>query len=72
MVGGEEEVVAFVQLHPNLQISTDDLAKYAAQKLAAYKQPTQIVLVADMPVTSLGKVIKDQLLSRLNGGYSPK
>jgi long-chain acyl-CoA synthetase len=66
MVGGEEEVVAFVQLHPNLQASTDDLAKHAAQKLAAYKQPTQIILVTDMPVTSLGKVIKDQLLRRLN------
>ena len=66
MVGAEEEVVAFVQLHPNLQVSTDELAKHAAQRLAAYKQPTQIVLVADMPVTSLGKVIKDQLLRRLN------
>jgi len=69
-VGGEEEVVAFVQLHPNLQASTDDLAKHAAQKLAVYKQPTQIVLVPDMPLTSLGKVIKDQLLSRLHGGFS--
>jgi len=67
MVGGEEEVVAFVQLHPNLQVSTDELAKHAAQNLATYKQPTQIVLVADMPVTPLGKVVKSQLLSRLNG-----
>jgi acyl-CoA synthetase (AMP-forming)/AMP-acid ligase II len=66
MVGGEEEVVAFVQLHPSLQASTDDLAKHAAQKLATYKQPSQIVLVTDMPVTSLGKIIKDQLLIRLN------
>lgn len=64
-VGGEEEVVAFVQLYPNLQASIDELAKHAAQKLAAYKQPSQIVLVADMPVTPLGKVIKDQLLSQL-------
>jgi acyl-CoA synthetase (AMP-forming)/AMP-acid ligase II len=67
MVRSEEQIVAFVQLHRNLQVSTDDLAKHAAQNLAPYKQPTQIVLVADMPVTSLGKVIKDQLLSRLNG-----
>ena len=46
MVGSEEEIVAFVQLHPNIQASTDDLAKHAAQNLAAYKQPTQIVLVS--------------------------
>jgi len=67
MVEGDEEIVAFVQLQPNLQASTDELAKHAAQNLAAYKQPTQIVLVAEMPVTPLGKVIKDQLLTRMNG-----
>jgi len=65
VVGGEEEIVAFVQPYSNSQVSTNEIAKHAAQNLAAYKQPTQIVIVEDMPVTSIGKVIKEQLLQRI-------
>jgi long-chain acyl-CoA synthetase len=60
-VGGDEEVVAFVQPLPNSQLTTADLAEYAAQHLAAYKRPAQIVLVPTMPVTPTGKVVKAEL-----------
>jgi long-chain acyl-CoA synthetase len=65
MVGGEEEIVAFVQPCSNSLVSTNELAKHAAKNLAAYKQPTQIVIVDNLPVTSLGKVIKEHLLQKI-------
>jgi long-chain acyl-CoA synthetase len=58
---GGEEVVAFVQLSPASPTSEADLAKYAAQHLAPYKRPSQILLVPSMPLTPTGKVIKGEL-----------
>ncbi len=58
---GGEEVVAFVQLSQTSATSEVDLAQYAAQHLAAYKRPSQILLVPSMPLTPTGKVIKGEL-----------
>jgi long-chain acyl-CoA synthetase len=58
---GGEEVVAFVQLSPSSPISEADLAQHAAQHLAPYKRPSQILLVSSMPLTPTGKVIKGEL-----------
>jgi long-chain acyl-CoA synthetase len=58
---GGEEVVAFVQLVPASPISEADLAQHAAQNLAPYKRPSQILLVPSMPLTPTGKVIKGEL-----------
>jgi acyl-CoA synthetase (AMP-forming)/AMP-acid ligase II len=61
MEGGEEEVIAFVQLSPKSPTTIAQLAKHAAANLAPYKQPSQIILVPEMPVTLTGKVRKDEL-----------
>ena len=58
---GSEEVVAFVQLSPSLPTSEAELAQYAAQHLAPYKRPSQILLVPSMPLTPTGKVVKGEL-----------
>jgi len=58
---GGEEVVAYVQLTPSSTISESDLAQHAAQHLAPYKRPTQILLVPSMPLTPTGKVVKGEL-----------
>ena len=58
---GGEEVVAFVQLSPASPTSETDLAQHAAQHLAPYKRPSQILLVPSMPLTPTGKVIKGEL-----------
>ncbi|MGO9087689.1 MAG: class I adenylate-forming enzyme family protein [Candidatus Sulfotelmatobacter sp.] len=58
---GGEEVVAFVQLSPSSPISETDLAQHAAQHLAPYKRPSQILLVQSMPLTPTGKVVKGEL-----------
>jgi len=58
---GGEEVVAFVQLSPSSPISESELAQHAAQHLAPYKRPSQIVVVPSMPLTPTGKVVKGEL-----------
>jgi long-chain acyl-CoA synthetase len=60
-VEGDEEVVAFVQLDPLSKLTTNELAEYAAQHLAPYKRPSQILFVPSMPLTPTGKVIKRDL-----------
>jgi long-chain acyl-CoA synthetase len=60
-VEGGEEVIAFVQVSPGAALGAADLADYAAQNLAPYKRPSQIVLVPEMPLTPTGKVMKDEL-----------
>jgi long-chain acyl-CoA synthetase len=58
---GGEEVIAFVQLSPLSQITEAELAQHAAQHLAPYKRPSQILLVSSMPLTPTGKVVKGEL-----------
>jgi acyl-CoA synthetase (AMP-forming)/AMP-acid ligase II len=59
--GGDEEVVAFVQLSKDSKLTATELADYAAQQLAPYKRPSQIFFVDAMPVTPTGKIVKDEL-----------
>lgn len=61
-VGGDEEVIAFVQLVPDAQLSKTELADFAAEHLAKYKRPSQMIVVPLMPVTPTGKVVKGELL----------
>jgi long-chain acyl-CoA synthetase len=65
-VNGDEQVVAFVELPPDRDVTTSDLAKFAAQHLASYKQPSKIFIVPSMPLTPTGKVIKDRLVEALS------
>jgi long-chain acyl-CoA synthetase len=58
---GGEEVVAFVQLSSSSPMSETELEQHAAQHLAPYKRPSQIVLVSSMPLTPTGKVVKAEL-----------
>jgi len=60
-VEGNEEVVAFVQLLPGSRLTALELAEHAARQLAPYKRPSRILLVAAMPLTPTGKVVKDEL-----------
>jgi long-chain acyl-CoA synthetase len=71
-VGGNEEVVAFVELQPGLTMSAMEVAEYSAQHLAPYKRPTEVVFVPTLPVTPTGKVRKDELTKMLANGSGPK
>jgi len=68
-VGGDEEVVAFVQLRPDSSLKIGELAEHAARYLAPYKTPSRILLVPTMPTTPTGKIVKLEL-ARMVGSSS--
>jgi long-chain acyl-CoA synthetase len=61
-IDGDEEVVAFVQPVPESEFTAAQLAVFAAERLAKYKRPSQIVFVPSMPLTATGKIVKGDLL----------
>jgi len=71
--GGEEDIVAFVQLAAGGAATEADLLAYATEELAPYKRPSRIVIVDTLPASSTGKVLKAGLKDRaaaLAGGIS--
>jgi acyl-CoA synthetase (AMP-forming)/AMP-acid ligase II len=60
-VEGGEEVIAFVQPSPGSTLSVAEVADHAARNLTPYKRPSQILLIAEMPLTPTGKAKKDEL-----------
>src|SRR6202012_5555367 len=64
-VEGNEEVVAFVQLIKGSKIGETELADFLKYQLAAYKRPSEIILLDALPATSTGKILKHQLAQSL-------
>jgi acyl-CoA synthetase (AMP-forming)/AMP-acid ligase II len=60
-VEGNEEVVAFVQLLEGSKTNVAELADFLKHQLAAYKRPSEIILLDTLPATSTGKILKHQL-----------
>jgi len=58
-----QRVVAAVQLGAGASASVDELAAFARERLARYKVPEQIALVASLPRNAMGKVVKRELES---------
>ena len=56
-----EEVVAFVVLKPGAEADPDDIIAYCRERLAAYKYPRQVIVVADLPKGPTGKILKREL-----------
>lgn len=56
-----QRVVAAVQLAAGAEASPDELASFARERLARYKVPEQIALVAALPRNAMGKVVKREL-----------
>jgi len=45
--------------------SAEDVPAFAKERLASYKVPKEVVVVEDFPRSSVGKVIKPELVSLL-------
>ncbi len=60
-VAGDEEVVAFVELRAGATATAAALQAFAAERLAPYKRPSEVVVLAALPATSTGKVLKSKL-----------
>jgi acyl-CoA synthetase (AMP-forming)/AMP-acid ligase II len=70
-VPGNEEVVAFVQCAAGATLSEAELLSFAAERLAPYKRPCQVVLVEALPATATGKILKGKLRERAQALPSP-
>ncbi|WP_151952298.1 class I adenylate-forming enzyme family protein [Brevibacterium sp. Marseille-P9724] len=51
-----ETVVAFVSLHPNTPAEPSELRDFCSERLAAFKRPTEITIVDELPKTETGKI----------------
>jgi long-chain acyl-CoA synthetase len=58
-----EDVVAYVVLRPGSGTTTEELIAFAGGRLADYKVPRQIQVVAELPRNAGGKVVKSRLAS---------
>ncbi|WKB54262.1 class I adenylate-forming enzyme family protein [Eleftheria terrae] len=60
-VPGNEEVVAFVEPVPGRQLEAGTLQAWLRERLSPYKLPSAIVLMAQLPASTTGKVAKARL-----------
>ncbi|GGG54681.1 AMP-binding protein [Pseudohongiella nitratireducens] len=60
-VPGNEDVVAWVQPRPGCQLSEAGLLAFLKPRLTAYKRPSRVHLVSQLPTAPSGKVLKHKL-----------
>jgi len=58
---GNEEVVAFVEVVPGEKVTPGELLAWAGERLAAYKRPCELVILAALPAAATGKILKGRL-----------
>ena len=61
---GNEDILAFIEAKSGAQIDLDALKAHAHEHLSPYKRPTAVTLVAEMPMTLSGKVLKRELVEQ--------
>lgn len=61
---GNEDIWAFVEPQPGVSLTNVELQAHAHAHLTAYKRPTHLRVVSDMPMTLSGKILKRELLER--------
>jgi len=64
---GGEDVVAVVVLTRGAELDVSAVREYCRTRLSAYKVPRRIVEVDDLPRSLLGKVLRREVLARLQG-----
>ncbi|MGO9975169.1 MAG: class I adenylate-forming enzyme family protein [Solirubrobacteraceae bacterium] len=60
-----EEPVAFVVLRPGLATEPQELIEHCTKALARFKVPRAIFIEANLPVTPIGKIAKQELRKRI-------
>ena len=56
-----EVAKAYVVLKPDGKAGSDELIGFCRDRLAAYKVPREVQIVADLPTTSTGKILRREL-----------
>ncbi|MFJ7630396.1 class I adenylate-forming enzyme family protein [Streptomyces sp. NPDC097595] len=58
-----ETVRAYVSLRPGADVEPDELGAYCKERLAAYKYPREVEILAELPKTASGKILRRELRS---------
>jgi len=56
-----EEIAAFVTLRPSATVGADVLIAHCRRRLAAFKYPRRVTIVAELPRSATGKILKSRL-----------
>ena len=57
-----EEVGAVVQVKPEMSVTADELRRFVAQKIAAFKVPVEVIVQREpLPRNANGKIMKNEL-----------
>ncbi|MFC4610724.1 class I adenylate-forming enzyme family protein [Streptomyces maoxianensis] len=56
-----ETVKAYVSLRPGAAAEPAEISAYCAQRLAAYKYPREVEILAELPKTTSGKILRREL-----------
>ncbi|MEU8758210.1 AMP-binding protein [Streptomyces sp. NPDC048659] len=59
-----ETVKAYVSLRPGADADPAELSAYCERRLAAYKYPREVEILAELPKTTSGKILRRDLRSR--------
>ncbi|MGV9880332.1 class I adenylate-forming enzyme family protein [Streptomyces sp. NPDC003006] len=59
-----ESVKAYVSLRPGSGTGAEELTAYCKERLAAYKYPREVEILAELPKTTSGKILRRELRSR--------
>jgi acyl-CoA synthetase (AMP-forming)/AMP-acid ligase II len=62
-----ERVTAVIQLQPDVEVDVDDLIAFVKQRIGSVKAPKQIEIWADLPRSTIGKVLKTEIRVTLSG-----
>jgi long-chain acyl-CoA synthetase len=57
-----EEVTAFVTLRPDASAQPEELVAHCRERLAAFKYPRRVSILAELPKSLTGKVLKSRLV----------
>ncbi|WGS51858.1 AMP-binding protein [Paraburkholderia sp. D15] len=60
-VEGNEEVIAFVELLTGATVTPAELIAWCGERLAPYKRPAEVKVLAALPAASTGKILKHRL-----------
>jgi long-chain acyl-CoA synthetase len=63
-----ETVWAYVSLRPGAAATPEELVEFCRGELAAYKYPRRVEVLADLPKTPTGKLLRRELRQRASGG----
>jgi long-chain acyl-CoA synthetase len=56
-----EEVKAFIMPKPGVKLDPDEIIAWSRERMAAYKYPRIVEIVASLPMTATGKILKRAL-----------